>query len=77
MKPPISKLDYIEVPNDKWYYSKRNDEVYQFDNGLFRAHQDVKGISHFIKHLQWNKEVCTDLRLLPLQLSSTQDSPHI
>ena len=26
--------------------------------------QDVKGISHFIKHLQWNKEVGTDLRLL-------------
>jgi hypothetical protein len=26
--------------------------------------QDVKGISHFIKHLQQNKEVGTDLRLL-------------
>ena len=38
MTPPISKLDYIEVPNDKWYYSKRNNEVYQFDNGRFSAH---------------------------------------
>ena len=39
MKPPILKLYYIEVPNDKWYWcSKHNNEVYQFDNGLFRAH---------------------------------------
>ena len=34
----ISKLDYIEVPQHEWYHSKVSNELYHFDNGLYRAH---------------------------------------
>lgn len=38
MKGDRSGLDYIEVPNDKWYYSLKHNEIYQFTDGLFLAH---------------------------------------
>ena len=34
----FSPLDYIEIPNKKWYYSKKEDELYKFDKRLFKTH---------------------------------------
>ncbi len=41
-RPTYSKLDYVEVPSDEWYYSARTNEIYHFDNGLFRAHSEIE-----------------------------------
>ena len=37
-KPAPSPLDYIQVPQEKWFYDARGEELYEFDEGLFRAH---------------------------------------
>lgn len=38
MKGSRTGLDYIELPNDQWQYSATKDELYEFDEGLFKAH---------------------------------------
>ena len=38
LKKSYPLLDYIEIPNKKWYYSKKEDKLHKFDEGLFRAH---------------------------------------
>lgn len=37
-----SSLDYIEVPNEKWYLDKDKNELYEFDNGIFVAHSQFE-----------------------------------
>ncbi|KAL7547173.1 hypothetical protein ACHAWF_010493 [Thalassiosira exigua] len=39
MKPPRGSLDYILVPREGWFHSQSTDEIYEFDEDLFRAHQ--------------------------------------
>ncbi|KAL7549686.1 hypothetical protein ACHAWF_012949 [Thalassiosira exigua] len=39
MKPLRGSLDYILVPRERWFHSKSTDEIYEFDEGLFRARQ--------------------------------------
>jgi hypothetical protein len=34
-------LDHVEVPLEQWYYSSRQDEIYEFDNGIFQAHTRI------------------------------------
>jgi hypothetical protein len=34
-------LDYIEVPNEAWFISNNGEELYEFDNGIFVAHQQI------------------------------------
>ncbi|KAL3789713.1 hypothetical protein ACHAWO_001061 [Cyclotella atomus] len=36
-----SSLDYIEVPNETWFLSSDGEELYEFDNGIFVAHQQI------------------------------------
>ena len=38
MKSEWSQLDYIEVPNKKWYLNANGMELFEFDNGIFIAH---------------------------------------
>ena len=38
MKGDRSGLDYIEIPEDEWYYNPKHKEIYQFSEGLFLAH---------------------------------------
>lgn len=40
-RPKWSSLDYIEVPNENWFLSKDGEELYEFDNGIFVAHQKI------------------------------------
>ena len=42
-------MDYIEIPNKKWYFSKVSDEVYEFDSGLFRDHPHAAGDNEYHK----------------------------
>ncbi|KAL7549105.1 hypothetical protein ACHAWF_014298, partial [Thalassiosira exigua] len=42
-KPAHVPLDYIQIPVGKWFYDRANDEVYEFDQGLFRAHPRLRG----------------------------------
>jgi hypothetical protein len=42
LKPEWSALDYIEVPNEKWYLHPAGNELYQFDNGIFVAHSQIE-----------------------------------
>ena len=30
------------MPSDEWYYSAHANEIYHFDNGLFRAHSEIE-----------------------------------
>eukprot|EP01082_Thalassiosira_pseudonana_P000262 g12.t1 g12 contig1:28787-30398(-) len=39
LKPERAGMDHIEVPQEGWYYSPSVDELYEFDNGIFRAHK--------------------------------------
>ena len=57
MKPERSSLNYIEVPNETWYYSKDENELYEFDEGLFRAHQRIHRTEAF--------HVASILKVLP------------
>ncbi|KAL3802447.1 hypothetical protein ACHAWO_004749 [Cyclotella atomus] len=41
-KPEWASLDYIEVPNEIWFLSENEDELYEFDNGIFIAHQPIE-----------------------------------
>ena len=34
-------MDHVEVPLEQWYYSSRQDEIYEFDNGIFQAHTRI------------------------------------
>eukprot|EP01082_Thalassiosira_pseudonana_P016004 g13600.t1 g13600 contig9:10029-12311(+) len=43
LKPERVGMDHIEVPQEGWYYSTSLDELYEFDNGIFRAHTRVDG----------------------------------
>ena len=40
-RPEWSSLDYIEVPNEAWFLSSDGEELYEFDNGIFVAHQQI------------------------------------
>jgi hypothetical protein len=40
-RPEWASLDYIEVPNEKWFLSADGEELYEFDNGIFVAHQQI------------------------------------
>jgi hypothetical protein len=42
LKPEWSSLDYIEIPNEKWYLHPNGNELYQFDNGIFVAHGQLE-----------------------------------
>jgi hypothetical protein len=42
LKPEWSALDYIEVPNEKWYLHPNGNELYQFDSGIFVAHSQIE-----------------------------------
>ena len=41
LKPEWSQLDYIEVPNEKWFLTADKEELYEFDNGIFLSHKRV------------------------------------
>ena len=38
MKGNRRGLDFIKVPESKWYYNPNHKEIYQFSEGLFLAH---------------------------------------
>ncbi|KAL3789255.1 hypothetical protein ACHAWO_004725 [Cyclotella atomus] len=40
-RPEWVSLDYIEVPNEAWFMSSNGEELYEFDNGIFVAHQQI------------------------------------
>ena len=40
-KPEWASLDYIEVPNEVWFLSEDGEELYEFDDGIFVAHQPI------------------------------------
>jgi hypothetical protein len=40
-RPEWSSLDYIKVPNEAWFLSKDGNELYEFDDGIFIAHQQI------------------------------------
>ena len=37
-----SGLDYIEVPDDTWFHDQGSDEVFEFKDGLFCAHNHIQ-----------------------------------
>ena len=41
-KPERSSLDYIEIPNERWFLTKNKQELYEFDSGIFLAHKAVE-----------------------------------
>ncbi|KAL7531040.1 hypothetical protein ACHAWF_003607, partial [Thalassiosira exigua] len=49
-------LDYIEVPNAKWYYSRKDDQLYEFVDGIFRAHLKIR---------QWQFSNDSIIKVLP------------
>jgi len=40
-RPEWASLDYIEVPNEVWFMSRDGTELYEFDEGIFVAHQQI------------------------------------
>ena len=48
LKPEYRPITYIEIPNEKWYHSAEDDEIYEFDDGLFYAHtrQDCQELQY-------------------------------
>jgi hypothetical protein len=40
-RPEWASLDYIEVPNEVWFMSRDGSELYEFDDGIFVAHQQI------------------------------------
>jgi hypothetical protein len=40
-KPEWASLDYIEVPNEIWFLTEDGEELYEFDNEIFVAHQPI------------------------------------
>ncbi|KAL7526267.1 hypothetical protein ACHAWF_005244, partial [Thalassiosira exigua] len=57
LKPDRSSLDYIKVPNEKWFHCAKTDELFEFDNGLFRAHPRHELDQHY--------EFISSLKVLP------------
>ena len=43
-------LDRIKVPAHEWYYSRKADEVYQYDQGNFEAYPAVEAGAHSFSH---------------------------
>jgi hypothetical protein len=41
-RPEWSSLDYIEIPNEKWFLTEDGNELYEFDNGIFIAHPQME-----------------------------------
>jgi hypothetical protein len=41
-RPEWSSLDYIKIPNEKWFPTEDGDELYEFDNGIFIAHPQME-----------------------------------
>jgi hypothetical protein len=38
LRPDWSSLDFIEVPNEKWFLTRDQTELYEFQDGIFLAH---------------------------------------
>ena len=57
LKPNRSSLDYIKVLNEKWFHCAKTDELFEFDNGLFRAHPQHELDQHY--------EFISSLKVLP------------
>ena len=38
LKPEFRPITYIEILNETWYHSAKDNEVYKFEDGLFYAH---------------------------------------
>ena len=41
-RPEWSTLDFIEIPNEKWFLSEDKNELYEFDDGIFVAHPKIE-----------------------------------
>lgn len=48
MKGEQAALDYIEVPNEKWYYNEETKELYEFNDGLFCAHPCIDKTKQYV-----------------------------
>lgn len=81
MKPPRSGLDYIEVPIDPWLYHPESNELYEFDEGLFKAHSRLpngtfrhaailkvppkKSVAVSVEHTEASLRLLTDPNVAP------------
>jgi hypothetical protein len=41
-RPEWSNLDYIEVPNEKWFLTDDGSELFEFSDGIFVAHPQIE-----------------------------------
>ncbi|KAL7523356.1 hypothetical protein ACHAWF_000490 [Thalassiosira exigua] len=69
-KPEHVPLDYIQIPVGKWFYDRANDEVYEFDRGLFRAHPRLRGGP------DWTYSKAYSLKTMPDDVKVIEVSEH-
>jgi hypothetical protein len=70
--PEWASLDYIEVPNEAWFMSSNGKELYEFDNGIFVAHQQID--ERVLNLLECAK---FSLRTLSLLMSQLKKMPYM
>ena len=67
-----SMFDYVEVPNETWYYSRKYDELYEFDEGLFCAFPRLPdGEDHTFMKVSCLKVLPDDATIADVKASDT------
>jgi len=46
LRPDWSSLDFIEVPNEKWFLTRDQTELYEFQDGIFLAHRQIESTAY-------------------------------
>ena len=69
MKGERSGLDYIEVPDDKWYYDEKTEELYEFNDGLFCAHPCIDRVKKHFFTLSVLKKLPDSAKIVNASLS--------
>ncbi|KAL7550562.1 hypothetical protein ACHAWF_015354 [Thalassiosira exigua] len=69
-KPEHVPLDYIQIPVGTWFYDGNNDELYEFDRGLFRAHPRLRGGP------EWTFSKASSLKTIPEDVKVVEVDEH-
>ena len=68
-------LDRIQIPTHDWFYSKKYDELYHYDDGVFEAYPS-KLEGHFFTH-HTLKVLPDDVELVDVEYDDTTDSLQV
>jgi hypothetical protein len=73
LRPDWSSLDFIEVPNERWFLAEDGMELYEFQDGIFIAHRQIESTAFepdgIIKVLPDNTRV--------VEVEETEDALYI